>query len=76
MTAPAPERQRDLARTLGRVLHRPAFLPAPAFALKIALGGFAAELLGSRRAIPAKAQSLGYEFAQPLLQPALEDLTR
>ena len=76
VTAPAPERQRDLARTLGRVLHRPAFLPAPAFALKIALGGFAAELLGSRRAIPARAQSLGYEFAQPLLQPALEDLTR
>jgi uncharacterized protein (TIGR01777 family) len=76
VTAPAPERQRDLARTLGRVLHRPAFLPAPAFALKIALGGFADELLGSRRAIPAKAQSLGYAFAQPLLEPALVDLTR
>jgi uncharacterized protein (TIGR01777 family) len=76
VTAPTPARQRDLARTLGRVLHRPAFLPAPAFALQIALGGFAAELLGSRRAIPAKAQSLGYEFRHPLLEPALEDLTR
>jgi uncharacterized protein (TIGR01777 family) len=75
VTAPEPERQRDVARTLGRVLHRPAFVPAPAFALKLLLGGFAAELLGSRRVLPAKAQSLGYDFVQPVLEPALEDLT-
>ena len=76
VTAPTPERQRDLARTLGRVLHRPAILPAPAFALKLVLGGFAAELLGSRRAVPARALTLGYQFVHPLLEPALEDLTR
>ncbi|MDX6375924.1 MAG: uncharacterized protein QOE98_227 [Gaiellaceae bacterium] len=76
VTAPAPERQRDVARTLGRVLHRPAVVPAPAFALKLLLGGFAAELLASRRALPAKAQSLGYDFVHPVLEPALEDLTR
>ncbi len=76
VTAPTPERQRDVARALGRVLHRPAFLPAPAFALKLALGGFAEELLGSRRVVPAKAQSLGYEFVHPQLEPALEALTR
>jgi uncharacterized protein (TIGR01777 family) len=76
VTAPAPERQRDVSRALGRVLHRPAVLPAPSFALKLLLGGFAAELLGSRRALPAKAQSLGYDFVHPVLEPALDDLTR
>ncbi len=76
VTAPAPERQRDVSRTLGRVLHRPAFLPAPRFALKLLLGGFEAELIGSRRALPAKASSLGYTFAHPALEPALQDLTR
>ncbi len=76
VTSPAPERQREVSRTLGRVLHRPAVLPAPAFALRLLLGGFEAELLGSRRVLPAKAQSLGYAFAQPALAPALADLTR
>jgi uncharacterized protein (TIGR01777 family) len=76
VTAPAPERQRDVSRALGRVLHRPAVLPAPSFALKLLLGGFAAELLGSRRALPTKAQSLGYDFVHPVLEPALDDLTR
>ena len=75
VTAPAPERQRDVSRTLGRVLHRPAVLPAPSFALRLLLGGFEAELLGSRRALPAKAQSLGYDFVHPVLEPALHDLT-
>ena len=65
VTAPAPERQRDVSRTLGRVLHRPALLPAPRFALKLLLGGFEAELIGSRRALPAKAAALGYTFAHP-----------
>ena len=74
VTAPAPERQRDVSRTLGRVLHRPAVLPAPSFALRLLLGGFEAELLGSRRALPAKAQSLGYDFVHPVLEPALHDL--
>ena len=74
VTAPAPERQRDVSRPLGRVLHRPAVLPAPSFALRLLLGGFEAELLGSRRALPAKAQSLGYDFVHPVLEPALHDL--
>ncbi len=72
--APEPVRQRDFAKTLGRVLRRPAVLPAPAFALKLALGEFAGELLASTRAVPQKAQESGYRFRFPHLEEALRDL--
>jgi hypothetical protein len=70
-TAPEPVRQKEFARTLGRVLKRPAVLPAPAFALKLALGEFANELLASTRAIPKRAHELGYHFEYPELEGAL-----
>ena len=72
--APAPVRQRELAKALGRVLHRPALLPAPAFALRLVLGGFAPELLNSRRAVPAAALASGYAFRYPELDTALRDI--
>ena len=70
-TAPNPVRQREFARALGRVLRRPAFMPAPAFALKLLLGEFAQELLGSQRVLPERAQGSGYRFQYPELEPAL-----
>ncbi len=73
-TAPQPVRQREFARILGRVLHRPAFLPAPAFVLKLVLGEMASEVLLSRRAIPHRAQQVGYQFRFPELEPALRDI--
>lgn len=75
VTAPEPQRQRDVARKLGQAIHRPAFLPAPAFALRLLLGGFATELLNSRRVVPARAQELGYAFTFGTLEAALADLT-
>ena len=74
VTAPQPVRQGDFARTLGRVLGRPAVLPAPAFALRLVLGGFADEPLLSRRALPVASQADGVRFAWPELEPALRDL--
>ena len=71
-TAPNPSRQKDFAKALGRVLSRPAFLPAPAFVLKIALGGFAAELLSSKRVLPGRLQQAGFAFQLPELGSALE----
>jgi len=62
VSAPQPVRQKDFAKALGKVLHRPAFMPAPAFALKLALGGFSTELLSSKKVLPEKAKSLGYRF--------------
>jgi len=76
VTAPAPVRQREFAKALGGALSRPAFLPAPRFALKLALGEFSTELLTSKRVLPAAAQAAGYEFSFPELSPALTDLLK
>lgn len=73
-TAPNPTRQRDFAKTLGRVLTRPAFVPAPTFALKLLLGEFSQELLGSQRVLPERAQQTGYAFGYPELEPALRTI--
>jgi uncharacterized protein (TIGR01777 family) len=48
-TAPNPMMQKDFAKVLGKVLRRPAFIPTPALALKLLLGGFSTELLSSKR---------------------------
>lgn len=71
-TAPAPVTNAEFTRALGRALHRPAFMPAPAFALRIALGEMAdALLLSGQRAIPAKAEQLGFRFTYSKLEDAL-----
>jgi len=69
--APNPVRQKEFAQVLGKVLRRPAFMPAPAFALKIALGGFSTELLSSKRVLPKAAERLGFSFRYPRLEGAL-----
>jgi uncharacterized protein (TIGR01777 family) len=72
--APDTVRCRDFAATLGRVLHRPAFLPAPAFAVKLAMGEMAdALLLASSRVLPARLTDAGYVFRFPSLEAALCD---
>lgn len=73
LTAPGLVRQADFMRALGRVLSRPAFTPAPGFAVKLIMGSQRAEelLLQGQQAVPAKAQALGYEFLHPELDGAL-----
>jgi len=71
VTAPAPVRNADFARALGRVLGRPAVLPAPAFALRLALGEMATMLLTGQRVLPAAALAAGYAFRHPELDGAL-----
>ena len=74
VTAPEPLRQRDFARTLRRVLGRPALAPVPGFALRMAFGEVAGELLGSRRVAPVRLLGRGYAFRFPTLESALPDL--
>jgi len=75
-TAPHPVRQKDFATTMGKVLRRPAFLPGPAFAIRLAVGEFSCELLSSKKVLPKAALAAGFEFTYPELQPALENILR
>jgi uncharacterized protein (TIGR01777 family) len=69
--APEPVTNAQLTRSLGRVLHRPTLLPVPAFALRLALGDLAVELLGSRRVVPRRALEAGFSFEYTTLDAAL-----
>jgi hypothetical protein len=70
--APSPVRNEDFTKILGGVLHRPTVFPAPAFALRLAIGEMAdALLLSSQRAIPAQLQERNYQFQHPELETAL-----
>ena len=72
---PNPVTNAAFAHALGRVLHKPSGLPAPAVALRLALGEMAdALLLASQRVVPAKATTAGFAFAYPELEPALKDI--
>jgi len=73
-TAPAPEKNRDLARAIGKALHRPSLLPTPLLAIRLAVGEMADVVTSSQRVLPRKAQDLGYKFLFPEVQPALDDL--
>jgi uncharacterized protein (TIGR01777 family) len=74
--APNPVRNAEFAATLGRVLHRPARIRTPTFALQLALGEGANAVLEGQRAVPRRLQELGYEFAFPDLEGALTALLR
>lgn len=70
-TAPEPVTNRELSRTLGRLLHRPSLLPVPALALRLIYGEAAQLLTAGARVLPAKALVLGYQFRHPHLEEAL-----
>jgi len=77
VTAPRPERNAEFSRTLGKVLKRPAFLPAPGFALKLAFGEMAqALLLEGQKVLPRALERAGYAFKNRELEPALADVIR
>ena len=73
-TAPEPVTSAEFARVLGRVLHRPAVLPAPAFALRVVLGEFATFLTTGARVVPAHAERAGFQFTYSHLEHALRHL--
>jgi uncharacterized protein (TIGR01777 family) len=66
-----PVTNREFTGTLASVLHRPAVLPVPALALRLAVGGFSEVLLGSQRVLPRAAEHTGYRFRYSSLVDAL-----
>jgi hypothetical protein len=72
LTAPEPVTNAQFTRALGQALHRPAVLPAPAFALRLAFGEMADEaLLSSARVVPAKLIASGFRFAYSTIDEGL-----
>jgi len=77
VVSPQPFRNADFTNALAKALHRPALFPAPAFALRLALGEMAdALLLSSQRVVPERLDRLGYRFANPDLESALASVLR
>jgi uncharacterized protein (TIGR01777 family) len=73
VVAPEPARNADFVKELAKAMHRPAIFPAPAVALRLAMGEMAdALLLSSQRAVPQKLTREGYSFASGNLKDALE----
>ncbi len=76
-TAPNPVRNAEFARALGRAMHRPALMPAPAFALRLMLGEMAdALLLSGQRAVPRRAERSGFTFTYRTVGDALHAIFR
>jgi len=71
LAAPEPVTNKELSRTLGRVLVRPAITPVPGFALRLLYGDMASIVTSGQRAVPARLMELGYEFEHPQLHEAL-----
>jgi uncharacterized protein len=74
VTAPHPVTNAEFARALGRALRRPALVPAPRFALKIALGEMADAVVSGQRAFPKRAQAAGYHFRYPEIDIAFRGI--
>ena len=71
VTLPVPATNNEFTDALATALHRPSFVPVPAFAVKTVLGEFAWELLGSERALPTRLQSNGFTFHHPTVTAAI-----
>jgi hypothetical protein len=75
LVAPGAVRQKQFAKALGRVMHRPSFMPVPGFALRAAVGAeFAEYLLEGRRVVPYALERAGFKFVHPTVDGALAAL--
>ncbi len=74
LTAPNPVTNQEFTSALARAMRRPALFPAPAIALKIALGGFSSEILGSKKVVPQSLTDAGFEWDYPHISSALAAL--
>jgi NAD dependent epimerase/dehydratase family enzyme len=74
LTSPNPVTNQEFTAALAQALKRPALFPAPAIALKIALGGFSSEILGSKKVLPSALSDAGFVWDYPHITNALTAL--
>ncbi len=72
--SPNPVRNKDLAKALGKALHRPSFMPAPGFMVKLVLGEFGSVILEGQRVIPKRLLDSGFAFQYPEIDKALQGI--
>ncbi|MFQ4143162.1 TIGR01777 family oxidoreductase [Chlorogloeopsis sp. ULAP02] len=75
-TAPHPVRMAELSQTMGKVMHRPSWLPVPSFAIEALLGDGAIVVLEGQQVLPKRTLDSGFKFQYPDLQPALEEVLK
>jgi uncharacterized protein (TIGR01777 family) len=74
LTAPNPVTNGELAKLMGKIMGRPAFVPVPGFAMRLAFGEVADVVLKGQRVVPQRLLDLGFEFRLPTAEAALKDL--
>ena len=74
--SPNPVKNKDLAKALGRALHRPSFMPAPAFMIKLVLGEFGSVILEGQRVLPRRLLKEGFTFQYPDIDKALQSIVQ
>ncbi|SED53447.1 TIGR01777 family oxidoreductase [Streptomyces sp. TLI_105] len=76
LTAPEPVTNREVTAAMGRVLGRPTLFTVPAPALKVVLGDFAEDVLGSQRVLPGRLLETGFDFAFPTIDDSIRAALR
>lgn len=71
LTAPEPVTNREVTAAMGRVLRRPTLFAVPSVALKVALGEFSEDVLGSQRVLPGRLLESGFTFAFPKIDESI-----
>jgi hypothetical protein len=71
LAAPEAVTMKEFSRTLGKVMHRPSWIPVPAFVLKTILGEMSSMILTGQKVVPRKLQDAGFDFLFPRLDEAL-----
>jgi uncharacterized protein (TIGR01777 family) len=73
LCSPNPVRNKDIGRAIGKILHRPSFMLAPAFVIKLFLGEFGSVLLKGQRVVPRRLLDAGFKFQYPAIEEALSN---
>ena len=74
LCSPQPVRNSELGKAIGKVMHRPSFMPAPGFMIKLILGEFGSVLLKGQRVIPRRLLDAGFKFKYPNIEDALKSI--
>lgn len=74
LCSPEPVRNSELGKAIEKVMHRPSFMPAPGFMIRLMLGEFSSVVLKGQRVIPRRLLDAGFKFQYPYIEDALKSI--